>query len=96
MSDFSASRPGSPAESWSVVSDFGRWGARRYARDSVSDSIDQEHLPTRRIPICQLYLIILNELASAVKQRRLDMGLSQQRLAELSNLSRATINELET
>src|SRR5687768_10029066 len=39
---------------------------------------------------------ILSELAAAVKKRRLDMGLSQERLAQISDLSRATINELET
>lgn len=41
-------------------------------------------------------MAILSELGSAVKRQRLAMGLSQERLAELSNLSRATINELET
>ena len=37
----------------------------------------------------------LTELSSAVQQRRSDMGLSQTRLAKLSGLSRATVNELE-
>lgn len=41
-------------------------------------------------------MAILSELGSAVKRQRVKMGLSQERLAELSNLSRATINELET
>lgn len=41
-------------------------------------------------------MAILSELGSAVKRQRLAMGLTQERLAELSNLSRATINELET
>lgn len=41
-------------------------------------------------------MAILSELGSAVKRQRLNMGLSQERLAQLSNLSRATINELET
>ena len=39
-------------------------------------------------------MAILSELGSAVKRQR--MGLSQERLAELASLSRATINELET
>jgi transcriptional regulator with XRE-family HTH domain len=39
---------------------------------------------------------LLSELGTAVRQRRRDMGLSQQQLAELVALSRATINELET
>ena len=39
---------------------------------------------------------ILNELATIVKRQRSEMGLSQERLAELAGLSRATINELET
>jgi len=39
---------------------------------------------------------ILNELAAVVKRQRSEMGLSQERLAELAGLSRATINELET
>lgn len=41
-------------------------------------------------------MAILSELGSAVKRQRMAMGLSQERLAELANLSRATINELET
>lgn len=41
-------------------------------------------------------MAILNELSSMVKRQRSDMGLSQERLAELAGLSRATINELET
>jgi transcriptional regulator with XRE-family HTH domain len=41
-------------------------------------------------------MAILNELATVVKQQRLDMGLSQDRLAQLSDLSRATLNDLET
>ncbi len=39
---------------------------------------------------------ILHELSRTVKQQRVDMGLTQDRLAELSGLSRATINDLET
>jgi transcriptional regulator with XRE-family HTH domain len=39
---------------------------------------------------------ILQELATVVKRQRSDMGLSQERLAELAGLSRATVNELET
>lgn len=39
---------------------------------------------------------ILSEFSTAVKRQRLDMGLSQERLAQLSGLSRATINALET
>ena len=39
---------------------------------------------------------LLRELGTAVRQRRQDMGLSQQQLAGLVELSRATINELET
>jgi len=39
---------------------------------------------------------LLKELGTAVRQRRQDMGLSQQQLAELVELSRATVNELET
>lgn len=41
-------------------------------------------------------MAILHELSSVVKRQRSDMGLSQERLAELAGLSRATINELET
>ncbi len=39
---------------------------------------------------------ILTELGTVVKRQRSEMGLSQERLAELAGLSRATINELET
>jgi transcriptional regulator with XRE-family HTH domain len=39
---------------------------------------------------------LLKELGSAVRQRRLDIGLSQQQLADLVELSRATVNELES
>jgi transcriptional regulator with XRE-family HTH domain len=39
---------------------------------------------------------LLTELATAVRQRRQEIGLSQQQLAELVELSRATVNELET
>ena len=39
---------------------------------------------------------LLKELGTAARQRRKDMGLSQQQVAELVELSRATINELET
>ncbi len=39
---------------------------------------------------------ILNEFSAAVKRQRQDMGLSQERLAHLAGLSRATINALET
>jgi len=38
---------------------------------------------------------LLKELGTAVRQRRQDMGLSQQQLANLVELSRATVNELE-
>ena len=38
---------------------------------------------------------ILHELAANVKKKRSEMGLSQERLAELAGLSRATINALE-
>jgi transcriptional regulator with XRE-family HTH domain len=38
---------------------------------------------------------LLKELGAAVRQRRQDMGLSQQQLAGLVALSRATINDLE-
>lgn len=41
-------------------------------------------------------MAILSELSNMVKRQRTDMGLSQERLAELAGLSRATINELET
>lgn len=41
-------------------------------------------------------MAILHELSSIVKRQRSEMGLSQERLAELAGLSRATINELET
>ena len=41
-------------------------------------------------------MAILHELSNVVKRQRSDMGLSQERLAELAGLSRATINELET
>ncbi|MDI1268331.1 MAG: helix-turn-helix transcriptional regulator [Polaromonas sp.] len=41
-------------------------------------------------------MAILDELSSVVKRQRTDMGLSQERLADLAGLSRATINELET
>ena len=41
-------------------------------------------------------MALLKELGSAVRQRRQDMGLSQQQLAGLVELSRATVNELET
>jgi transcriptional regulator with XRE-family HTH domain len=40
--------------------------------------------------------MLLRELGAAVRQRRQDIGLSQQDLAGLVELSRATINELET
>ena len=39
---------------------------------------------------------LLRELGTAVRQRRQEMGLSQQQLADLVELSRATVNELET
>lgn len=39
---------------------------------------------------------LLKELGTAVRQRRQEIGLSQQRVADLADLSRATINELET
>jgi transcriptional regulator with XRE-family HTH domain len=38
----------------------------------------------------------LVELATAVRTRRSEMGLTQNHLAELSGLSRATVNEVET
>ena len=39
---------------------------------------------------------ILNELSTLVKRRRAEMGLTQERLAELAGLSRLTVNQLET
>jgi len=39
---------------------------------------------------------LLRELGTAVRRRRQDMGLSQQQLADLVALSRATVNDLET
>jgi transcriptional regulator with XRE-family HTH domain len=39
---------------------------------------------------------ILHELSALVKRQRGEMGLTQERLAELVGLSRATINQLET
>ena len=39
---------------------------------------------------------ILSELSTAVKRQRSEMGLTQERLADLAGLSRATVNELET
>lgn len=39
---------------------------------------------------------LLSELGSAVRRRRQEIGLSQQQLADLVQLSRATVNELET
>jgi transcriptional regulator with XRE-family HTH domain len=39
---------------------------------------------------------LLRELGTAVRQRRQEMGLTQQQLANLVELSRATVNELET
>ena len=39
---------------------------------------------------------LLDELATAVRRRRQDMGLSQHQLADLVELSRVTVNELET
>lgn len=41
-------------------------------------------------------MALLKELGTAVRQRRQEMGLSQQQLAALVELSRATVNELET
>ncbi|MBC5767283.1 helix-turn-helix transcriptional regulator [Ramlibacter albus] len=38
---------------------------------------------------------LIRELGTAVRQRRIDIGLSQQALAELAELSRVTVNELE-
>lgn len=38
---------------------------------------------------------LLKELGTAVRQRRQDMGLSQQQLANLVELSRATVGDLE-
>jgi transcriptional regulator with XRE-family HTH domain len=38
---------------------------------------------------------LLKELGTAVRQRRQDMGLSQQQLADLVALSRATVGDLE-
>ena len=39
---------------------------------------------------------LLRELGTAVRQRRQEMGLTQQQLADLVELSRATVNDLET
>lgn len=41
-------------------------------------------------------MAILNELSLLVKSRRAEMGLSQERLATLADLSRMTVNKLET
>lgn len=41
-------------------------------------------------------MAILNELSLLVKSRRAEMGLSQDRLATLADLSRMTVNKLET
>jgi transcriptional regulator with XRE-family HTH domain len=41
-------------------------------------------------------MAILDELSMLVKRQRGEMGLTQERLAELAGLSRATINQLET
>jgi transcriptional regulator with XRE-family HTH domain len=38
----------------------------------------------------------LTEIGLLVRQRRVELGLSQDRLAKLADLSRATINQLET
>jgi transcriptional regulator with XRE-family HTH domain len=38
---------------------------------------------------------LLRELGTAVRQRRQEIGLTQQQLADLVELSRATVNELE-
>jgi transcriptional regulator with XRE-family HTH domain len=39
---------------------------------------------------------LLRELGTAARRRRQDIGLSQQAVAELAGLSRATVNELES
>ncbi len=39
---------------------------------------------------------LLQELGTATRRRRQEMGLSQQQLADLVELSRTTVNELET
>jgi len=39
---------------------------------------------------------LLKELGTAAKRRRQEIGLSQQAVAELAGLSRATVNELES
>jgi transcriptional regulator with XRE-family HTH domain len=39
---------------------------------------------------------LLREIGTAVRQRRREIGLSQQQLAQLAELSRATVNDLET
>ncbi|UUZ70718.1 helix-turn-helix domain-containing protein [Polaromonas sp. P1(28)-8] len=41
-------------------------------------------------------MAILSELSGIVKRQRSEMGLTQERLAQLAGLSRATINDLET
>lgn len=41
-------------------------------------------------------MALLKELGTAVRQRRQEMGLSQQQVADLVELSRATVNELES
>jgi transcriptional regulator with XRE-family HTH domain len=41
-------------------------------------------------------MALLKELGTAVRRRRQDMGLSQQQLADLVELSRATVTGLET
>jgi transcriptional regulator with XRE-family HTH domain len=42
------------------------------------------------------HMPILSELSVLIKRKRTEMGLSQDRLAQLAGLSRATVNELET
>jgi transcriptional regulator with XRE-family HTH domain len=39
---------------------------------------------------------LLKELGTAVRRRRQEIGISQQQLADLAELSRATVNDLET
>ena len=41
-------------------------------------------------------MALLKELGTAVRQRRQEIGLSQQQVADLVELSRATVNELES
>lgn len=47
-------------------------------------------------PLIEMTAHTLQQIGVLVRRRREDLGLSQQRLARLADLSRATINQLET